>query len=53
MKRFLMATALAVVLSGTALAGIIPTTDSPQPQPPPASNAVLAIVLTIISAVVR
>jgi hypothetical protein len=33
MKRFLMAVALACALSGSALAGIVPTTDAVAPAP--------------------
>ena len=35
MNRFLAATALACVLSGSALAGDIPTLGAPQPPPVP------------------
>jgi hypothetical protein len=35
MKRFVLAVALTCVLSGTALAGLIPSTDVAPPPPPP------------------
>ncbi len=35
MKRFVLALTLVCALSGTALAGLIPTTDVAPPQPPP------------------
>jgi hypothetical protein len=35
MKRFVMASVLACVLSGTALAGLIPSTGIVSPPPPP------------------
>jgi hypothetical protein len=38
MRRFVLAVALACALSGTALAGIIPTTDYVPPPPPPPEN---------------
>lgn len=48
MKRFVLAVALACALSGTALAGHVPSTDVAAPQPP---SPAVAIVLSIISAV--
>lgn len=50
MKRFLMSVTLACILSGTALAGNIPTGGEPSPgetQTPP--SVVTTIILTIIS----
>jgi hypothetical protein len=45
MRRFVMAVALSAFLYGTALAGIIPTTDYvPPPPPPPEITAVAGIV---------
>ena len=35
MKRFVLAVTLTCVLSGTALAGLIPSTDVAPPPPPP------------------
>ena len=64
MRHFALALVLACVLSGTALAGEIPTTGAPAPQPSgsvvttwevPSTGgdptAVLAIILTLISSV--
>lgn len=48
MKRFFMAVVLTVALSGAALAGDVPSTDSPAPPPP---NPIVSIILIIISAV--
>jgi len=39
MKRFALAFSLLCVLSGTALAGIIPSTDVTAPQPPAETTA--------------
>ena len=50
MKRFVMAVALACVVSGTALAGNVPTSDVAAPQPPP--NLVVTVILAIVSVVV-
>lgn len=50
MKRFVMAVALACVVSGTALAGNVPTSDVATPQPPP--NPVVTVILAIVSVVV-
>ncbi len=48
MKRFILAAALACVLSATAMAGEIPSTGAPAP----ASNSLLVTtILTIISIV--
>ena len=50
MKRFVITVALACALSGTALAGNIPTSGAPSPgeiQTPPSVMA--TIILTIIS----
>ena len=54
MKRFVMIVTLACALSGTALAGNIPTSGAPEPAPAPSGNTqgsgiVAAIILTIIS----
>jgi len=38
MRRVVLAVALACVLSGTALAGIVPTSDYVPPPPPPPEN---------------
>jgi len=50
MKRFLMTVVLTFALSGVALGGDVPTTDSPAPQ---ASSPVVTIILIIVSAVAR
>jgi hypothetical protein len=47
MKRFAMALVLACALSGTALAGDVPSTGSAS-QPP---STVVAVILTILSIV--
>ncbi|MEK6282041.1 MAG: hypothetical protein AABN95_16930 [Acidobacteriota bacterium] len=47
MRRFLMAVALACVVSSPALAGIIHSTDA-APEPP---SPAVAIVLSVISAI--
>jgi len=50
MKRLLIALALTCVISGSALAGTIPTMGAPEPgemQSPP--SAVATIILTLIS----
>lgn len=52
MRRFVMAVALACVLSSTALAGLIPSTDVAPPPPPPEPSPLITIVQIIISAVV-
>lgn len=52
MKRLLLAITLVCVLSGTALAGDIPGVDSTAPAPPQPS-AVVTVLLTIISVVVK
>lgn len=51
MRRFLMAVALACVVSSTAFAGIIHTTDV-APPPPPEPNPVVEVLLTIIGVIV-
>jgi hypothetical protein len=38
MRHFALALVLACVLSGTALAGEIPTSGAPAPQPPPSAT---------------
>jgi hypothetical protein len=48
MKRLVMAIALACVISSTAFAGIVHSTDAPAPQ---ASSPAITIVLTILSLV--
>jgi hypothetical protein len=49
MKRFIMAAALACVLSGTALAGNIPTSGAPSPSGEAQGPGIVAtIILTII-----
>jgi len=50
MKRFALAFSLLCVLSGTALAGIIPSTDVAAPAPAP--SPAVTIVLTVLSAVI-
>ncbi len=50
MKRFAIALALTCVLSGTALAGDIPSTDAKSQAPSP---TVVVVVLTIISLIRR
>jgi hypothetical protein len=54
MKRFVIAVALACALSGTVLAGNIPTSGTPEPAPASSGNTqapgiVATIILTIIS----
>lgn len=50
MKRFVMTVALACALSGTALAGNIPTGGAPSPSGETQGPGVVAsIILTIIS----
>jgi len=54
MKRFVMATALTVLISVTTLAGNIPTGDFVQPPPPApqsatTSTAIANVVFTIIT----
>jgi hypothetical protein len=60
MRHFVLALVLACVLSGTALAGEIPTTGATAPQPSNSvvttatgghSTTVLAIILTLINSV--
>ena len=54
MRRFLMTVALTCVLSGSALAGDMPTCGAPAPASSGTqSTAVVKVVLTIISLVVR
>ncbi len=54
MKRFVMAIALACVLSATVLAGDVPSTDKATPAPTSqASSPVLTVLLIIINAVAR
>ncbi len=50
MKRFVMAIALACVVSSTAFAGIVHSTDEVAPAPAAASPTV-TIILTILSLV--
>ncbi len=50
MKRFMIALALACVLSTTVLAGHVPTSDVAAPQPPP--SPVVTVILAIVSIVV-
>jgi hypothetical protein len=49
MRRFVMAVALACVLSSAVLAGDVHSVDATAPQPP---SAVVTAILTIISIVV-
>ncbi|MGH9929713.1 MAG: hypothetical protein ACREA9_10885 [Pyrinomonadaceae bacterium] len=51
MKRFLIAVALTCVLSGTTLAGDIPTCGAPAlaPSTTQSSSVVATVILTIIS----
>jgi hypothetical protein len=49
MKRIALAIALACVLSGTAFAGDVHSTDAPAPQA--SSSVVTTVLLTIISLV--
>ncbi|MEP6912127.1 MAG: hypothetical protein ABI923_05195 [bacterium] len=51
MKRFVIAVALAFVVSATALAGEIPSTGAQASPPPEASSPVLTVLLIIINAV--
>lgn len=54
MKRLLAAVALTCVLSVSAMAGDMPTCGVPAPAPSGTeSSAVVSVVLTIISLVVR
>lgn len=54
MKRFLTIAALTCALSVSALAGDMPTVGAPAPASSgPQSSAVVSVVLTIISLVVR
>ena len=56
MKRFVMAVALTGLMSVTALAGEIPTNDSPSPtatQSATTSVTLASVVLTIISLISR
>jgi hypothetical protein len=57
MKRFVMAVALTGLLSVTALAGEIPTNDSPAPSTTSSQSAtsttLAKVVLTIITLIVR
>lgn len=48
MKRILMATVLACVLSGVALAGEIPIGGAPQPVSDPTQSIAASVVLTLI-----
>jgi len=47
-KRFAMAVVLACALSGPALAGDVPSTGAPAPQPP---STMVTVILTILSIV--
>ena len=49
MKRFVLAIVLACALSGTALAGEVPSTGAPAPASQASSPLVVTIILTIIS----
>lgn len=51
MKRFVVAVALGCVLSGTILAGNIPTNGAPEPAPATmqSSGVVATVILTILS----
>jgi hypothetical protein len=53
MKRFLIAVTLACVLSGTALAGEMPGVSPAPVSGGTQSSAVVSVVLTIISLVIR
>lgn len=54
MKRFVMAVALAFAVSGTVLAGNIPTGGAPSPNGDTQTPSVVAtIILTIIGVVTR
>ena len=53
MKRFVLAVALACVLSGTALAGDIHTTGAPSPTPETQSSSIVATVILTILSIVR
>lgn len=50
MKRLVIVVALVCALSGTVLAGEIPSGDAPAPPPP---SPVVKAILTIIRAVAR
>lgn len=50
MRRFVLAIALACVISSTAFAGIIHSTDVAAPAPP--LSPVMTIVLSLVSAVI-
>ena len=52
MKRFAMMIALTCVLSGTALAGDVPSTGAPAPGDVPSTGApspMVTVILTILS----
>jgi hypothetical protein len=53
MKRFVLALALTCALSGTVLAGYIPTIGSATPTPPEpqATSIATTVILTILSLV--
>ena len=53
MKRFLMVITLACALSGTALAGDMPTVGPAPASSGTQSSAAVTVLLTIISLVVR
>jgi hypothetical protein len=54
MKRFLMAAAMTCILSGSVLAGDMPTCGAPAPASSGTqSSAAVSVLLTIISLVVR
>jgi hypothetical protein len=50
MKRFLVTFALTCVLSGSAMAGTIPTMGAPEPAPSATQSSLVAtVILTMIS----
>jgi hypothetical protein len=54
MKRLLIALALTCVISGSAMAGTIPTMGGPEPAPTTTQSSIAAtVVLAIISLVRR
>lgn len=53
MKRFVMAIALACVLSGSASAGDVYSVGAPAPVAPPAQSSVAATVVLAILSLIR
>jgi hypothetical protein len=53
MKRFLVTLMLTCVLSGSALAGTIPTCGAPEPAPTATQGSIAATVILAIMTIVR